>query len=707
MTSNTNNDNIKEALSPNNNYNSNESKNSNSKKKEQPPQETFYNLCQSLLRFINRKIVKKYVFPNVAQLPKEKRGLDLRANNEWKYYLNKNISEEEKIRDVFKDDYFLSALQKMTNALNEVIDYIELNQKKINMIDVKSRNKEERHNSLSELRNLIDNYLENVDKEENNDMNKSENEEGPLKNINEKINEKISELYTLQKYIDGTVDNNNMNNDNLAKNDESTIKEENVSVFNINNESGEKKEKSSEKKEIDILIQNFRLGKINDSEKSNEKIIQEKKEEIKDEHIFLNKKIERESKTKNGKNKNKKKKSQKKEEKEENEKDESNINEIKDEKIKKLDYPPIKLQTIPILRPKEENININNIEIKEKKKEDDIDEEILQQLLKEELDNSNKKNNVGTNKNKKEVINIDSIPNNNNNDVKSVEEMFQLELKKHFSENQRDKKTKMNMIIKNNIVFNLNDNGILGVKKYNDRITGPYLAGSYKAFQDLSSIDYPRGIDIIYKYKNMLLNYEAIDFSVKEVLEKYLGLNIIKKYEITESENMITKVETECDNKKWGNNSSIKFNILFIDVGHEFNEKIIDELILTKKEFPVKADREKFMNICLFLRLWRRKYKLYYLIPEILDELVKKYITQEKSELTIVLNLFYELFNKMPEFPPDRSNDSIAKQISLMEEIMESIFSKENNQRTEDLKNILFKETEDLNNKKFDEVFKI
>ncbi len=95
------------------------------------------------------------------------------------------------------------------------------------------------------------------------------------------------------------------------------------------------------------------------------------------------------------------------------------------------------------------------------------------------------------------------------------------------------------------------------------------------------------------------------------------------------------------------------------------------------------------------------------MIPEILDELVKKYITQEKSELTIVLNLFYELFNKMPEFPPDRSNDSIAKQISLMEEIMESIFSKENNQRTEDLKNILFKETEDLNNKKFDEVFKI
>ena len=72
MTSNTNNDNIKEALSPNNNYNSNESKNSNSKKKEQPPQETFYNLCQSLLRFINRKIVKKICVSKCGSITKGK-----------------------------------------------------------------------------------------------------------------------------------------------------------------------------------------------------------------------------------------------------------------------------------------------------------------------------------------------------------------------------------------------------------------------------------------------------------------------------------------------------------------------------------------------------------------------------------------------------------------------------------------------------------
>ena len=247
MTSNNNNDNlsISSLQNINSNSNINESKISNMKKKDQLPQETFYNLCQDLLRFINRKIVKKYVFPNEAQLPKEKRGLELRADNNWKYYLNNDISEEEKIRDVFKDNYFLSTLQRMTNALNEVTDYIELNQKKINMINDKSKYKEERKNSLNELKNLIDNYLSKKSKGDNSDMNKSDNEENSDKNINEKINEKINELYTLQKYIEGI--NTSTNKENCPKNEESTIKDETVPLFS-NIESSDKIRPISEKK---------------------------------------------------------------------------------------------------------------------------------------------------------------------------------------------------------------------------------------------------------------------------------------------------------------------------------------------------------------------------------------------------------------------------------------------------------------------------
>ena len=607
----------------------------------------------------------------------------------------------EKIRDVFKDDYFLNSLQRMAKSLNEVVGYIDLNQKKLSMIEEKSKNKEERINTLTELRNLIDNLIESRDKVDNPDINKSENEEGTLKNINDKINEKINELYTLQKYIDGVVDNNNINinnisNENYEKNDESTIKEETVPLFN-NIELSNKNSKSSEKKEIDILIQNFRLNKIDDSGKSKDKINQEKKEEIKDEHIYLNKKTVRESKLKTGKNKNKnkKKKNQKKEEKVEN-KD----NEVKEEIIKKLDYPPIKMQTIPILKQKEEKLNLNNIEIKERKKDEDIEEEILEQLLNEEVGNSNDIQH-NQKEEKKEVINIDALTNN-----KTVEEMFDSELKKHFSENQRDKKNKMTMILKS-FIFSLDDKKILSIKKYNDRITGPFLAGSYKAFQDLYLLDYPREIDIIYKYKNMLLNKEAIEFSVKEVLENYLELNIIKRNEIAENENKITKIEVECDNKKWGTNGNVKFNVLFVDIGHGFNDKIIDELILNTKEFLVKTEEEKFVNICLFLRFWRRKNNFYYLIPEILDELVRKYLSQDKTVLTIVLNVFYELFNKMPEFSSNMDDEHISNQRLLCEDIMENIFSKDNNEKIEELKEKIMKEVGDINSKNFDEVFKM
>ena len=57
----------------------NETKNAtNSKKKEVPPAETLLNLCHSLLRFIDRKVVKKYIYPNVAQLPKLLRNKDIK-----------------------------------------------------------------------------------------------------------------------------------------------------------------------------------------------------------------------------------------------------------------------------------------------------------------------------------------------------------------------------------------------------------------------------------------------------------------------------------------------------------------------------------------------------------------------------------------------------------------------------------------------------
>ena len=257
------------------------------------------------------------------------------------------------------------------------------------------------------------------------------------------------------------------------------------------------------------------------------------------------------------------------------------------------------------------------------------------------------------------------------------------------------------------IIYSLNDNKILEIKKYNDRISGPYLAGSYKTFQDLSSLEYPREIDLIYKYKKMLLNKDAMDFSVKEVLENYLELNIVKSNEIAEDENKITKIEIECNNKKWKNDNNIRFNILFVDTEFEFNEQIIDELILNKKEFLVKFEEEKFKNICLFLRVWRRKNQLFYLIPEVLDELVRKNSGQDKTMLTIIFNVFFDLYKKNTNFYPEGNSDYISKQKILCEKIMTAWYNKENDQKINELNSIIIKTAKEINAQNFEEVFKL
>ena len=701
---NTNVENINEGFVPNINSNSNESKNSNSKKKEQPPQETFYNLCHSLLRFINRKIVKKYVFPNAAQLPKEKRVLELRANNDWKYYLNEDISEEEKIKDVFKDNTFLISLQKMTSSLNEVIDYMDSNKRKINNIEENNKNKnyEESVNKLSEIKDIVCSFFENRNKNDNSDKDKN--------NIDPNLAlGKIGNFFN-NNNVNKISENNNMNinNDNYLKNEESTIREETVPIFN-SSEPSEKNPKITDKKEIDILIQNFRLDKMNEQEKSNEKINKDKKDDIKDENIFLNKKTERESKSKNNQNKNKKKKTQK-EEKVENKENNININEIKNEQINiKTNYPPLK-KLFPILKPKED-IDIKNIPIKEKNKENDFDDEIIKELMEEDDGDNSNENNSENEKNspeKKEVINIDSLPKNTKENIntQTTEEWFDYEMKSHFSENPKNKKSKMGIIMKS-IIFSLKDAKILEIKQYNDRMTGPYLAGSFKTFQDLCLMEYPREIDLIYKYKKMLLNEKAMNETVEEVLLNYLELNIIKKNILGEDENKITKMEVECSNKKWGNENIIKFNILFVDTEFGYNEKIIDELILNKKEFLVKTEKEKFINCCLFLRVWRRKNNLWYLIPEILDELVSKNLNQEKTMLTIVLNVFYDLYNETKDFYPKRNHEYISKQKLLCEEIMTSWYNKDNNQKIKDLKNKILVTSGEINKHNSKDLFQI
>ena len=70
-----------------------------------------------------------------------------------------------------------------------------------------------------------------------------------------------------------------------------------------------------------------------------------------------------------------------------------------------------------------------------------------------------------------------------------------------------------------NIINALEESKIQEMKNYNERISGPYLSGSFKTFRNLCTLNYPREIDLIYTYRDMLLNQDIINYSVKEVLE--------------------------------------------------------------------------------------------------------------------------------------------------------------------------------------------
>ena len=700
----------------------NDSKNLISKKKDQSQQETLYNLCQALLRFINRKIVKKYIFPNEAQLPKEKRGLELRAKNDWKYYLNKDVTDEEKIKDVFKDDNFLKALQKMTNSLNEVTELIETNQEKMKNLEGKTKNKEDKINKLSEIKDILNQFFKQKEqiKEKDKDKEKGENPNNNKDENNNEITEdkvfdnvleKIKDLCAYQK-LDEDFSGNKNNTDNIVQDEEHSIKEERISFLNLS-ESPDKNKKINEKG-INMITQSFKIEDLKDPEKTNNK--SEKKEDIKNENIFLNKKTEREVKTKNNKSKNKKKKGQNKEKAENNDNDINNN--IKDPKENNIELNELiaNQNLFPILTPKEDNNNINNTtkDLKEKKKEEIIDEDIIKQLLEnDEGENSKEKNKENNEKKlveKKQVINIDLLTKNNNNknNKKSPEDNFDSEIRKNFTRKRRPREDKSVEEIKS-ILHALENKKISKIKNYNERITGPYLAGSYKTFSDLQILDYPREIDLIFKYKDMLLNKEVIDHSIKEVLENYLKLSIIKNEEIKEDESIdktVTKVYVECINNKGEKDIVIKFNIIFVDTKVNLNEQIIDELIINKKEFLVKAEEEKFMNICLFLRVWRRKNNLLYIIPELFDELARKYLTQNKSILTIILNVYYDLYNEIIEFS-SKPDEYIPIQKKICQEIMINLYSKENNDLIKDLKQKILLITSSINDNDFEEIFKV
>ena len=290
---------------------------------------------------------------------------------------------------------------------------------------------------------------------------------------------------------------------------------------------------------------------------------------------------------------------------------------------------------------KRENIN-NNIS-------QDIDEDLLQYLLED------------TEKDKDKDKNLQNL---------SLEVLFDTELKKKFYElNPKNSRIKM---IKD-ILYTIKTKDI---KNYNPRINGPYLVGSYLAIPELPCLNYLSPIDIMYTYKDILIDKKIRDYTINNIIKDILILNIMEIYEIFDDDNKITKIRIKCNSEM---NLILFFNVYFVDIGYDYNEKIINNIIFNSEKmvFKNKEEEKNFINIMLYLRIWRKKNKLYFIIPELLDEIAKKYFEPKNTIALVIVNVFYDLYNGINDFNYKRNQGFLPKHKLLIENLFKQLFDDE------------------------------
>ena len=216
------------------------------------------------------------------------------------------------------------------------------------------------------------------------------------------------------------------------------------------------------------------------------------------------------------------------------------------------------------------------------------------------------------------------------------------------------------------------------MKNIYNKLRGPYLIGSYRKILKLPLFNYITPIDILFTYKNTKLDKKMLDYAINIIFSNNIDLNIIERYESYEDDNKISKIDIKCNSKK-NPNIIIYFCILFVDVGFNDNEKIVGNIIFIKQEMNFESEEEelRYINIILYFRIWRKKYKLNFIHPEILDVYVKKYFDKNKDIGSIVLNVFYDLYNEIIDFNSIRNKGNLPNNKEDLESIIKNWFKNE------------------------------
>ena len=682
---------------------------------------SFHRLCKDLHKFIQKRIIKKYINPKFNnESPNNSINQIITTSKDWTYCNSKEkITEEEKIIDLFKDNSFLSKLKIYYESLENIINAMDENEKNLELLKK--------------------------------DINVGEKKLAILSKLNVQLNQLFNKMPNVQQNNNGNVDNHYANK-NIALDRINLVKSLNIlnelEIFKNNNEENAKVIKNSNTTSNTTITNNNNI--ILDNKIINNNIREAKPEQNKGKEVLQ---LKEESKEKNNNNNNiqnnisnpqSKKKHKNKKKKNKNpsipkliapqnsdiqllnkktNRTEPPIMNNNKEIFMEIPNQPKQSQSIsslinptfinsnnnnnnnnPMNNNEINNVSNNNInnssssQIKNEITSNHIELDNNQEMVYEKVDNLEKiENNSNMNPPSpmKEDVDIppqieeSKIENPENYDQQTnLEQELEKILKEKFSyvfdipekkipKQKKELINEITQIIKKtrNLKFNRKN-------KFDD----PYLVGSYSHFSVISLMDYVPPIDIMFKCNNIRSVNELKEIA-SETMKKKMGFNYIELSNDYDKKNEMVKFCHKCKiskGQKDSNNLFILFNIFF--VGVNLNNFVQKEQSINRFLFNNNGlyDKTNKILICLYFRRWRKKYNLLFMMPEFLDIIINFYYTEKNNITFIIEEIFLDLFNghfQCFEKKEEEENDNInaAEDVENMKEIKQYILEWYNN----------------------------
>ena len=635
----------------------------------------FHRLCKDLFKYIQNIIIKKYIAPNNKNL------IDIDEENDWKY-LNEDedISNEEKVINIFKDNFFLQQVQKIYQPLKQVIMSLDDNKKSLKLLLMNNEEKNKQQiELLSNLNSHLNKFFQNEqnkadDKSTNSTLYNIEKDDNFIKSLNI-----INELYKFSSFnnLDQKDDNKSefsftSNNSSITnRNNEQNTQGNNSELFTIEDiemkpisfeteysicnyelnstpkflNKKNKRESNHNNEEVDYIEIDFNddLGKKNNRNypKNRRKKINKSKEYSKT-IVKANKKNNYQKNYSFPKNVQRK-----------------NIND-KNKSIPKI----AKLNNTASIDPGQ----INNKKAKKRN-------EYTEMGIKEKIEEKGK----GKENDKQDIeINI-------NNEEKSPETEFEKILKQEFpsiyDESKNYSFSNKEIIRKINTILRK----IKSIKFKSNKFEDPYLIGSYSHFDVMHLLKYFPPIDILFKCKQ-INNMEELKNISTETMKEKLCLDYEEVLSEVDKKNEIILISNRCEIKlKNKNNFYIRINLYFVisKIGI-YNKK---EQCINKFGFGNNIWKNK-SKIVLFLyfRRWRRKFELFFIMPEFLDILINNYFNEKESIPNIIQKIFYNLFNGETHFSLKGNNifKDDEKNMEVISEFINEINNKDEKNKLND-----------------------